>query len=143
MAKEFSYEINEEFGTNIIGEGGSTFSALRKISWNGRDEKIDIRKYTINSDGNEVMGKGISLSEEEADTLTNLLIENGYGDAYTILNSVKNNDEYIGHMATILKDIDDERVNKSIEMVREYYEEDNLYDPKELFESDDEVKDDE
>lgn len=70
MAKEFSYEIIEEIGQ--VGEptasGWST--RVNLISWNGGKPKIDIRSW--NEDMTR-MGKGISLSEEDARYLASLL----------------------------------------------------------------------
>ena len=43
-SKEFTYTVNPEFDY-IIEETNNTTIAVRKISWNGRPEKLDIRKY--------------------------------------------------------------------------------------------------
>ena len=61
--KEISYEINEEFGSHVIEERNNTVVMVRRISWNGHDEKLDIRKYVYTEDG-EKMGKGIGLTDE-------------------------------------------------------------------------------
>lgn len=70
MSKEFSYEVVEEIAT--IGEptpsGWST--QLNLVSWNGKEPKLDIRSW--NKDHSR-MGKGISLTMEEATQLATLL----------------------------------------------------------------------
>ena len=70
MANDFSYEVVEQIAT--IGEptlsGWST--QLNLVSWNGKEPKLDIRPW--NEDRSR-MGKGISLSEEEATELAHLL----------------------------------------------------------------------
>lgn len=70
MSKEFSYEIIEEIGQ--VGEptasGWST--RLNLISWDGGTPKLDIRSW--NEDMSR-MGKGISLSKEDAKDLAILL----------------------------------------------------------------------
>ena len=43
---------------------------LNSISWNGRDPKYDIRDWAPE---HEKMGKGITLSQEEAEALYELL----------------------------------------------------------------------
>ena len=67
MAKEFSYEVVEEIAT--IGEptpsGWST--QLNLVSWNGKEPKLDIRSW---NEDHSRMGKGISLSMEEATQLS-------------------------------------------------------------------------
>lgn len=68
MAKEFSYEITEEFG--IIGDPSEWHKEVNKISWNEGEPKLDIRVWSPNS---EKMSKGISLDEDEAKQLYEIL----------------------------------------------------------------------
>ncbi len=66
---EFSYEIVEQIG--VLSESSNGWSReLNLISWNGRDPKYDVRDW---APGNEKMGKGISLSKEEAKALKEIL----------------------------------------------------------------------
>lgn len=66
---EFKYEIVEQIG--VLSENTNGWSReLNLISWNGRDPKYDIRDW---APGNEKMGKGISLSNEEAKALKEIL----------------------------------------------------------------------
>lgn len=66
---EFKYEIVEQIG--VLSENTNGWSReLNYISWNGRDPKYDIRDW---APGNEKMGKGISLSKEEAKALKEIL----------------------------------------------------------------------
>jgi hypothetical protein len=70
MENDFSYEVTEEVG--IIGNptpSGWT-TQLNLVSWNGKEPKLDIRSW--NPDHSR-MGKGISLSKEDATELANLL----------------------------------------------------------------------
>ena len=63
------FEIIEILG--VIGEGAKGWKKeVNLISWNGRAPKIDIRDW----DGNhEKMGKGITLTTEEAKKLLEIL----------------------------------------------------------------------
>lgn len=66
---EFHYEIVEQLG--VLSESANGWSReVNYISWNSRDPKYDIRDW---APGNEKMGKGISLSLEEAKALKELL----------------------------------------------------------------------
>ncbi|MEA4912332.1 MAG: PC4/YdbC family ssDNA-binding protein [Oscillospiraceae bacterium] len=66
---EFKYEIKEQFG--VLSESANGWSReLNFISWNDREPKYDIRDW---APGNEKMGKGISLSTEEAKALKEIL----------------------------------------------------------------------
>lgn len=54
----------------VFDEGsGSTFLALRKLRWSETSEfKVDIRKWYVNRDGEEVAGKGVSFLTEDGPT---------------------------------------------------------------------------
>ena len=62
---DFQYEIVEELGVLSTSAKGWT-KELNKVSWNGGAPKYDIRDWDPN---HEKMGKGITLSEEEAKQL--------------------------------------------------------------------------
>lgn len=70
MAKDFSYKIIEEIGQ--VGESSTSgwSTRLNLISWNGGKPKLDIRSW--NEDMTR-MGRGISLSEDDAKDLAGLL----------------------------------------------------------------------
>lgn len=71
MAKDFSYEIVEEIGQVSKPTASGWSIRLNLISWNGWGKpKLDIRSW--NEDMTR-MGKGISLSEEDAKDLAGLL----------------------------------------------------------------------
>ena len=68
---EFKYEIIKEFGIIAEHKGGWS-KQLNLISWNDAEPKYDIRDWAPNR---EKMGKGISLSASELQTLTDMLNE--------------------------------------------------------------------
>jgi hypothetical protein len=66
---EFKYEIVERIG--VLSENAKGWTKeLNKISWNGAAAKYDIREW---SPDHEKMGKGVTLTEEEAKRLKELL----------------------------------------------------------------------
>jgi len=73
-AKEINYEVIEECGTIAERSGGYELK-LRYISWIGKDPKYDIRPWKITDEGNEICGKGITLSGEELESLGKLIKE--------------------------------------------------------------------
>lgn len=66
---ELKFEITEHIGVLSENSRGWT-KELNKISWNERDPKYDIREW--NPDHTR-MGKGVTLTEEEVDSLRKLL----------------------------------------------------------------------
>lgn len=95
--KEFSMEIEDNFDF-ILEEGQNTSINLRRISWNGRPSKIDIRKWVYN-DGAERAMKGVSLSDEGANELANVLIEQGFGNTKRIIKAIKAREDYDGSIS--------------------------------------------
>jgi len=69
--EDLKYEIIETFGVLSTTPSGWT-KELNLISWNGGEPKYDIRQW---SPDHAKMGKGVSLSREEAEELKQLLIK--------------------------------------------------------------------
>ena len=68
---EFKYEIKEEIG--ILSESSKGWTKeLNLISYNGAEPKYDIRDW---APAREKMGKGVTLNEDEARKLYELLKE--------------------------------------------------------------------
>lgn len=69
MAKDISFVIHETVATLSTSTGGWR-KELNLISWNGAAPKYDIREWAPD---HEKMGKGITLTEEEAAVLVTVL----------------------------------------------------------------------
>lgn len=69
---DFKYEIVEKLGDLSESSKGWT-KELNRISWNGGEPKLDIRDWAPE---HEKMGKGVTLTEEEAKNLLNMLQNN-------------------------------------------------------------------
>jgi len=66
---EIAYEIVTHYG--VVGdERGGWKKELNLVSWNGRTPKLDIRDW---SPDHQNMGKGITLTREQASRLVELL----------------------------------------------------------------------
>lgn len=72
---EFTHEVIEYLGQIDNKEAGWNKSIAR-IAWGENPATLDIRHMNITSNR---MGKGISLTDEEADNVVNLLLEHDYG----------------------------------------------------------------
>lgn len=120
IVQEFKYEIDPNFDF-VLEDGQNTSICLRKISWGDREPKIDIRKYMYQN-GEELMRKGISLSDEATDEMVGILAEHGYGNTSRILKAIAARDDY------------DVAVNSLEQQDSELedYDEDEYYDPSEL-----------
>jgi len=66
---EFEFEVVKHIGVISEGKGGWK-KELNLVSWSGRPPKFDIRDWAPN---HEKMGKGVTLSKEEASAVVELL----------------------------------------------------------------------
>jgi hypothetical protein len=66
---DISFDILKHFGV-LSEERNGWKKELNMVSWNGRSPKLDLRDW---APGHEKMGKGITLTGEEARTLGELL----------------------------------------------------------------------
>ena len=67
---EIEFEIVKHFGV-LTAEKKGWKKELNLVSWNGKPPKLDIRDW---APGHEKMGKGITLTQEEAAVLAELLV---------------------------------------------------------------------
>jgi hypothetical protein len=65
----FSFEVVKHFGV-ISQEKSGWQKELNLVSWSGRTPKLDIRDW---APGREKMGKGVTLTQDEAAELAKLL----------------------------------------------------------------------
>ena len=66
---ELKFEITERLG--VLSENAKGWTKeLNKVSWNEREPKYDLREW--NPDHSR-MGKGITLTDEEVETLKDIL----------------------------------------------------------------------
>ena len=66
---DIKYEITKRIG--VLSESAKGWTKeLNLVSWNDREPKYDIREW---APGHEKMGKGVTLSDEEASILKDLL----------------------------------------------------------------------
>lgn len=72
--KEINYKVIEECGTVATRKGGYELK-LRYMSWNGRGPVYDLRPWKIDDAGEEICGKGITVSGEELESLGNLIAQ--------------------------------------------------------------------
>lgn len=69
MAKDpIKCEIKKLYGVLSESANGSK-KIYANISWNGREAKDEIRSTWTNNDGEEVVGKGIALTDDEVEKL--------------------------------------------------------------------------
>jgi hypothetical protein len=66
---DITFDILKHFGV-LSEERTGWKKEVNLVSWNGRNPKIDIREW---APGHEKMGKGVTLTREEAENLAEFL----------------------------------------------------------------------
>ena len=69
--EEIQFDVVKHIGIVSEGRGGWN-KELNMVSWNGRAPKLDLRDWAPDR---KKMGKGVTLTQEEAVKLTELLAE--------------------------------------------------------------------
>ena len=66
---DLQFDIIKHFGIVSEGKGGWKME-LNLVSWNGRTPKLDLRDWSA---GHEKIGKGVTLTQDEALKLVELI----------------------------------------------------------------------
>lgn len=69
---EIKYTVLEECGVVQTRKGGYELK-LRYMQWNDHDPVYDLRPWRVNDQGEEICGKGITLTGEELENLGNII----------------------------------------------------------------------
>ena len=102
MAKEkpeITYELDDIVDVIKESDVHDWVKAVLRISWNGNPSTLDIRSMNMKT---KRIGKGISLSNEEADRLVAILLENDFGSLADLESAIKRKKDFF----TITKTID-------------------------------------
>lgn len=81
--KDMKYDITEILGVASVQEDlrsnwcKAVLKTLMDTGKNGSEEGLDIRRFNVE---NYTLGSGIRLTPEEANNVTNILLQNGYGN---------------------------------------------------------------
>ena len=79
--KEIKYEVIEDYGSLSGDEDATNGKRLRLVKWNNGEPKYDIRPWSLDENGNEIMGKGVTLTGEELNELLEILKRMDAGDS--------------------------------------------------------------
>lgn len=126
MDDKFRYIVDEDYDY-LIEEKGNQATFLRKVSWGGRDSKLELRKYVIDGTSEKPM-KGVTfMTDEGPDELVDVLVRTDYGNTESILRSIKDREDFPAAVRKVLG-TDSELYNADLdnEVEEEYY------DPKSL-----------
>lgn len=84
---DFSYEIEEFYGSLKEGASSNWCKAVLRMKWGDHPTSLDIRSINM---ADKKIGKGISLSNEEADKLVHILLNEGFGSIEEVEEAIRN-----------------------------------------------------
>lgn len=90
---------------DIIDEKGNITIRLRNIYYGNKSDnvKLDLRKWSINDDGTERMGKGLSfLTPDGPNVLAEVLVQKGYGGTKEILSGLNTRPDFRTSLNSVL-----------------------------------------
>lgn len=104
---DIEYSFNPEGVDAVIDEISPTsFLALREVRWmDGDTYKLDLRRYFVKQDGVEMPGKGTAIGNPGK--LTEVLIDQLYGQTDTIISSLTQRDDYMSSMGRVYAGYED------------------------------------
>jgi hypothetical protein len=82
----FEVDVEEVIGVLKENDKNDWCKAVARISWNGNPATLDIRNFNM---AKQQPMKGISLSDEEADRLVDILLESDFGSLDTLTKAVE------------------------------------------------------
>ena len=88
-----SYQINPDGINEVIEENGNMITMLRKVSWGGKGEKIELRKWIVDTDSEKPM-KGCAMTDLGWHNLASVLTKNGFGDTQEIISNLQERDNF-------------------------------------------------
>jgi len=83
---EFKYNIETMLGTLKESDKHDWIKAVMRVAWGDNPTTLDVRSL---NPATKFVGKGISLTNEEADKLVDILLQNDYGTLEELEAAVK------------------------------------------------------
>lgn len=92
---EFTYSIEEFIAPLKESDKNDWVKGVARIKWGDNPTTLDIRNINLASNS---AYRGISLSDEEADTLVKILLDNGYGTVEEIIDALEHRKSMFEYM---------------------------------------------
>lgn len=94
MSKELQFEIDQEGPNEVIDENGNMVLMLRKVAWNGKEARLELRKWIIDTNDEKPM-RGVSfMTEQGPHNAAEALVELGYGRTNHLINVLKEREDF-------------------------------------------------
>lgn len=124
-----AYIIKEDGIQEVIEEKNNMSLFLQEVGWNGKDPKLELRKWIV-KEKELTPHKGFSfMTIEGPDNLSHALLKHGYGKTETVLGYLKDREDF---ESALTKVIGKKNVVKA-KNTKVDINEDEYFDPNEMF----------
>ena len=96
-----SFNIDPEGINEVVEENGNMVTMLRKVGWGGKEEKIELRKWIVDTDSEKPM-KGCAMTDIGWHNLTSILTKNGFGDTREIIENISTRDNFEDSLTKVI-----------------------------------------
>ena len=96
-----SYNINPEGINEVVEENGNMITMLRQVSWGGKEEKVELRKWIVDTDSEKPM-KGCAMTDLGWHNLASILTKNGYGNTQEIIENIKPREDFESALTKVI-----------------------------------------
>lgn len=94
MKKYLEYEVKKDGINEVIDENGNMVMMLREVAWQGKEARLELRKWIIDTESEKPM-RGVSfMSKQGPSTLAEALIREGYGDTTILLKDLSSRENF-------------------------------------------------
>jgi len=88
------FHIDPDGPNALISERNNTVMMFRKVAWNNRQPRLELRNWVVEENGERPM-RGISFANEETvHNLVNVMTGIGYGDTKVVLGNLKERPDF-------------------------------------------------
>ena len=126
--KELVYDIKQDGINEVIDENGNMIMMLREVAWQGKQHKLELRKWLLDTDGETPMRGVTFMSEKGPHNLTETMVRLGYGETTKLLKELSNREDFDD---SLVRTIGQEKVDKTKKQTYTIDEEDYFIPNKE------------
>jgi len=105
-----SYDVKQDGINEVIDESGNMVMMLREVAWQGKEHRLELRKWIVDTETEKPM-KGVSfMTKEGPHNLTETMTRLGYGNTKAILGNLVTREDF---EQSLIETIGKEAVDKS------------------------------
>ena len=92
--KELTYSIKEDGINEVIDEGGNMILMLREVGWNGRDHRLELRKWIIDAESEKPMKGCTFMTEQGPHNAEETFVRLGFGQTTNLLHELSAREDF-------------------------------------------------